>query len=196
VQDQIVAGGHWLAFVDESESNRQADPDTYLLAAALVHSEDYDTVSEQMRALRLPHQKKLHWSDDRNRHEYITSTIAELDVLHVVVVRDSTPDETVNRRRKKCLERLLYELDDRGVIHVSCEARQKKQNEQDVKIMTHMRTTKQIRGAMKIDHPAGPTEPALWLADAVVGAVSMARYETPKYQEMLAGVLEVITIKP
>jgi hypothetical protein len=36
VQDQIVAGGHWLAFVDESESNRQADRDTYLLAAALV----------------------------------------------------------------------------------------------------------------------------------------------------------------
>jgi hypothetical protein len=196
VQHRIIGDGRWLAFVDESESNRRADPDAYLLAAALVHSTDYEPIAEQMRTLRLPHQKKLHWTDDRNRHEHITKVIAELDVLHVVVVRDGSPGEPSDRRRKKCLERLLYELDNRGVAHVSCEARQRKQNEEDRKIMAYMRVTKQIRGAMKMDHPPGPEEPALWLADAVVGAVAMARYETSKYQQMLAGVLEVITIKP
>ncbi|MBO0883372.1 MAG: hypothetical protein J2P17_24160 [Mycobacterium sp.] len=188
--------GRWSAFVDESESNQRADPDVYLLGAALVPKHSYEVARAAMESLRLPGQRKLHWhTEDAPRRRLIAATIAELDVLHMVVVRDCQKDERPERRRRKCMERLLHEVDIRGVDLVHCESREPKQNGQDRELLQRMRSRKMIGPTLRMAHPPGPKEPALWLADAVVGAVVAARLGVPEYQGMLEGALDLIIIE-
>src|SRR2546421_11148006 len=78
----------WSAFMDESESDRKADPGTYILAAALIEPDALDEVRGQIRTLLIPHQRKLHWRDESaRRRAAIAETIADLDSLHLVVAR-------------------------------------------------------------------------------------------------------------
>ncbi|MFI2220324.1 hypothetical protein ACH47B_26895 [Rhodococcus sp. NPDC019627] len=67
------------AWGDESGSQPDRDPNTYLLAAALCDEEDVPTVRKAMEALRLGHETKVHWhgsSSDR-RHELVAA-VSEL----------------------------------------------------------------------------------------------------------------------
>jgi len=85
-----------------------------------------------MDALRIKRQHKLHWHmEPARRRRLIAQTVAELDALHLVVVRSCLPGENSERRRRKCLERLLYELDQHAVTCVCAEAREAKQNARD-----------------------------------------------------------------
>jgi hypothetical protein len=167
-------------------------PDVYLL----VPADRYEPVGEAMRALNPARGRKLHWHNNEERHQEITEAICRLEILHLVVVRDGTTGEPAKRRRMKCMERLLYELDCRGIEFVYCETRQEKQNQDDRHLLEVMLARQQVRGRMRMDHPKGPTDPALWIADGVVGAVALARTADPRYQAMLADVLEVIHVGP
>jgi hypothetical protein len=55
------------AWVDESGSDHEKDPGTYVLAAAIGRRTCEDDVREQMARLRLPGQVKLHWRDETER---------------------------------------------------------------------------------------------------------------------------------
>ncbi|GAA4634526.1 hypothetical protein GCM10023196_076350 [Actinoallomurus vinaceus] len=69
-----------------------------------------------MLGLRLPGEHKVHWYHATSkRRRLLVDVVASLSVLHVVVVRRGMPGEPSERRRRKCLEVLLFELVSAGV---------------------------------------------------------------------------------
>lgn len=185
----------WRAYVDESESNRQLDPDTYILAAALVHDAQADRLRERLTALRPRGQSKLHWHAESPRSRAtIAKTIADLAAMHLVVIRACGAGEPVERRRRKCLERLAYELGTRSVRHITVEAREPKQDARELQHFNDLRSAHRIDTEMRLYHAAGPVEPLLWLADAVAGAVTAARTGEPGYLDTLAHIVDLVTL--
>lgn len=192
-QKQWKVAEVWRAYVDESESDRRLDPDTYILAAALVQEDHHDEIRDDLRRRLRPGQRKLHWHDESDQsRKAITEAVAALPALHVIVVRDSRPGESPERRRRKCFERLAYELHQRGVRLITAEARERKQNAREVRYFNTLRAGKVIDRSMRLWHITGPAEPLLWIPDAVAGAVTAARTGTPLYLQMLDDVVDLV----
>jgi hypothetical protein len=116
------------AWVDESGSDRAQDPGTYILAAVVLETILEDDVRKTMRSMRLPGQEKLHWRDeDARRRRKIATTVATVPAHNFVVVR-STPlvlPHDPERARRKCFERLIWELAQMGVDEAVFESRGK-----------------------------------------------------------------------
>lgn len=187
----------WLAYVDESESYRHLDPDTYLLAAAVLTEGVCESTRQVLRRLLLRGQRKLHWHDESpTRRRRIINALAELDVLNVVVVRAGVAGERSERRRRQCLERLLHELAASGVEQVHLEARQERQNQRDRALLDTLRSRQVVPGHVRVEHCPGPSEPLLWLPDAVCGAVTADRCAEPRYLKSLQQQIEVHHIGP
>ncbi|HEX5494706.1 MAG TPA: DUF3800 domain-containing protein [Mycobacteriales bacterium] len=185
----------WRAYVDESESNQRVDPHTYLLAAALVHDEHAADVRAEVRGLLRPGQRKLHWRDESTESRArIIKTIAALPALHVVVVRTGRDGEPIERRRRKCFERLAYELAARDIDHIAAEARQSKNNLREMDHVKRLRAVGAVRAGMRLSHVPGPNEPLLWIADVVAGAMTAARTGTPDHLGQLAGLVDVVLL--
>lgn len=186
----------WRAYIDESESDRRSDPNTYILATALVHDDHQDEVRADFRRLLRSGQRKLHWhAESGNSREAIIKTITVAPVLHVVVVREGRTDEPVERRRRKCLERLAYELHGREIQHLTVEARETKQNARELRHFSTLRASKTIGASMRLSHVPGPSEPLLWIPDAVAGAVAAHRTGTPRYLELLHDVIDFVRLE-
>jgi hypothetical protein len=97
-----------------------------------------------MEGLRIRGQRKLHWNaEDPKRRTVIAGTVARLPAMHLVVVRTDAA-ATVERRRRKCLEILLPELERAKVDRVYLEAREKKQNQRDVQLLAALRAQQVI----------------------------------------------------
>ncbi|MCA1672422.1 MAG: hypothetical protein LC799_09535 [Actinobacteria bacterium] len=143
-----LAAMSWSAYVDESQPDSRADPGAYLLAAAMLPTEQLQTARAAVRALLLRGQRKLHWRDENEQ------------------------------RRRLCLRRLLCELDDAGVAQVHLEAREARQNGRDLQLLGVLRSQQAIGPTIRMYHPAGPTEPLLWVPDLVVGAARQGRGPT------------------
>jgi len=110
--------------VDRGLRDHQRDPDVYMLAAAVCGHSALTPAREAITALRLKGQVKLHWHDESDkRRQLITETIAGLRLDHLVVVRDGQPGEKPERRRRHCLERMLWELDQLEVGIATFESR-------------------------------------------------------------------------
>lgn len=186
----------WCAYVDESEPNSARDPYTYLLAAALIDDEDADGVRHVMLKLRPAGHQKLHWHKESHRSRMeIVGAVARLSALHlVVVVRYGQAGETSERRRRKCLARLAYELDGRGIERIIAEGRERKANDREVVYFDQLRSTHVISAGTRLDHLDGPGEPLLWVPDIVAGAVATARTGEPRYLELLAGLVDLVVI--
>lgn len=184
-----------LAFMDESESDRKTDPDTYLLAVALVQPKTLESVRATMLSLRAPGRRKLHWhGESPQRRTFVIERIAALDAEHLIVVRDGRPGEASERRRRKCLARVAWELNLRGVTRLVAESREAKQNERDNKAIAYLRSNGTIGSALRLFHEPGPCEPLLWAADSVAGAYVAARTGTPGYFDTVRHAVEVIRI--
>jgi len=160
------------AFLDESQPNRALDPHTYVLAATVCDAAAIVTSREAIAALKLRGQLKLHWHDESaKRRMEITECIAGMSLRHFAVVRDGRPGETSERRRRHCLERMLYELDGFEIATVCFESRGPKDDRRDRDMLDALRARKVISPDLRIDHIPGPREELLWVADAICGAV-------------------------
>jgi hypothetical protein len=185
-----------LAFMDESESDRRADPGTYILAAALIEPDALEKTQTQIRTLLVPGQRKLHWRDESARRRLaIAETIAMLDSVHLVVARTGgSPRETSERRRRKCLERMVCELDQRGVDHIVAESRESTQNMNDMTVFNALRSSRTVSARLRLVHQPGPVEPALWIADAIAGAVVAARTGDGRYLDTVKHLVDVVKL--
>lgn len=184
----------WYAYVDESEPDPRADLGAYLLAAAVVPSEQVQPMRAAVSSLLLRGQHKLRWrNENAQRRKLLTAAVAELDALYVVVVRVGQGASS-ERRRRLCLRRLLWELDDAGVVQINVEAREAKQNQRDRHLLDALRAERVLSATIKMDHPAGPREPLLWVPDLVAGAVGAARRGEPAYRDQLASLLTVVEV--
>lgn len=115
---------HSTAWVDESASNQFRDPGAYLLAAALDTCGADLAARERMRHLQLKGQLKVHWrKESHSRRTSIVAGVAETGLALLVVVREGNSSENPERQRRKCLERLIFELDARSIDEIVLESR-------------------------------------------------------------------------
>lgn len=183
-----VLGGEVVAWVDESGSNAVKDPGTYILSAVVCFVEDVEACRSQIRGLLLRGQKKVHWVDESaKRRRGIIAEVATLPVEHLIVVR-SRPEGAVHpeRRRKKCLERLLIELQQLNVHDVVFESRSPAQDRRDREMLDYLRTMHAV-SAIRMHHRTGPSEPMLWVPDVCCGAVVEHRCGNSEYFAEIAG---------
>lgn len=178
------------AWGDESGSQPDRDPNTYLLAAALCEDDDVPTVRKAMESLRLGHEKKVHWhgsSSDR-RHALVTA-VSELPLAGLVVIHTEV-GASDRRHRRKCLEYLLPNLAEMPCSHITLESRSHL-DASDLDILQKFRSQQVITSSLRVNHAIGRAEPALWVADIVCGAVVQSRVGNPEYLEMLAGAIDL-----
>lgn len=124
------------AWVDESGSDHARDPGTYILAAAVVSTIEEDAVRTVMSSLRMS-QRKVHWRDEgTRRRQAIIEAIANTCIEHIVVVRQRIPAERrTERARRKCLERLITELEARGIHELVLESRGPSDDQRDIDML-------------------------------------------------------------
>lgn len=183
------------AWVDESGSDHIHDPGTYVLAAAIGRQDSEPTIRDQISRLRLPGQVKLHWRDEgEKRRNAIMRAVAACELEHVVVVRAGAVDNRPERRRRKCLERLLFELELKAVSDIVFESRGPADDRRDIQMLNALRGQRVVSTATRITHVVGRHEPLLWIPDAVCGAVTSTRAGVHDHQQVLASQLTLIEI--
>jgi hypothetical protein len=184
------------AWVEESGSHHERDPHTYILAAALCVTNEADDVRERLRGLRQPGQRKLHWRDeDGRRRQHITASISQLSPLeHVVVVRSTEGLDRLERRRRKAMEVLLFQLTSLDVEHVTVESRGRADDRRDRRLLESMRRRRHLLGPIRMDHTPGPADPMLWVPDAVCGAVTEMRCGDDSYFRQMKSRVEIIDV--
>lgn len=189
VVPQASESGHSWAFVDESYSHDSSDrAGFYLLGAAIIAQGDLEVHRQRMTELKPAGSAKLHWHDEGFRRRlHISRAIAKLSALHIVVIRSSPAGERTERQRRKCLQRLLFELVDLGVSRVVLESRGPADDKRDRNLVGAMRAQHQMRAMMRIEHLAGPRDPLLWIPDAVCGAVHAAKLGDTACLQILNG---------
>ncbi len=178
------------AWGDESGSQPDRDPHTYLVAAALVEDADVPMVRKSMDALRLDSEKKVHWYGSSNeRRQLLVESVSSLPVANVVVVH-SEENANDRRHRRKCLEYLLPQLAEMPCSHITFESRgQLDHSDQD--ILDKFRARKVVGPGLRINHSIGRTEPVLWVADIVCGAVVQYRVGNSSYLAHLGGLVDI-----
>lgn len=173
------------AFVDESSAVRSDTRQEYLVGAALIPVEACDEVREHLRALALPGQIKLHWTDEsEQRRRTIVSRIAELTPMTVVVTHLSERVKKNERCRRKCLEALYHDMVDMEVFDLLLEDRTPSQNNRDRQHIVALQGQGLDR-RIRIAHQRGGDEPLLWIADVLLGAINSAELGWPAHLEAL-----------
>jgi hypothetical protein len=161
------------AFVDESF--RLGGEGLYLLAAVTVPEAGRDAARAAMQDLLLPRQKRIHWRDERaDRRRRLVEQVTALGSVHLVVVVRGVSPHAQERARRRCLARLLWELDRRSVREVTFEARQPRLNASDLVVVRGLRLAGQVSSQLRLAFERPSVEPLLWVADVVAGAASAA----------------------
>ena len=69
----------------------------------------------------------------------ITHAVAGYDLEHLVVVRAGAANDRPERRRRKCLERLLHELETKAVDDIVLESRGPADDRRDIEMLNALR---------------------------------------------------------
>lgn len=180
---------------DESGSFALKDPHAYILSAVLIRDADCADACHALRAVRIGRESKLHWRDDGDdRHAKVLTVVRSLPITAVVVVRTGTEDERAERRRRKCLERLMLETDSRGCHQLTLESRGPADDKRDRDLLDALRQSRTAPRRFKLDHSPGVKDPMLWAADAVCGAVAASRVGEPRWLAMLEPLVRMVAI--
>ncbi len=167
-------GGHtgWWAFVDETIWAPPTGNGCYVLAASIVAQAELEPARGMLLSLLLSRQRRLHWRDESvPRKRKIAATVTDADARHLVVVGQPMEQAKQERARRKCLEHLLYLLDDTGVGQVVLEARTARLDARDLALIEALRGSRAIPGSMRVGLQRAATEPLLWLPDVIAGCV-------------------------
>ncbi|WP_278234627.1 hypothetical protein [Isoptericola sp. AK164] len=186
-----------VAWADETQSRRDRDPGVYILAAPIIQASRVEDAREAMQALQQPREKKIHWREDSDkRHDQVIDTIRSVDIVEtvVVVMTGFTVDQRETRRRRKVLERFLYQIAQRGCSQLTFESRGSVEDARDFAVVDALRAGQVIPAQLRVDHVPGPADPALWIADAVCGAITEARCGRPRWLEQIQDVTTVETV--
>ncbi|MFT4187270.1 MAG: hypothetical protein QM621_01655 [Aeromicrobium sp.] len=165
------------AWVDESmhDFSPSLGAGFYVLAATVVAREHHGLVRERMLGLVKGRASRLHWRDESSsRRAVIAETIAGLPVEHVVAIGSPLNLHRQERARRLCLEWALSHLDGQGVAEVFVETRQEQLDRRDIKLLDAARSKRWVSSALRMDFLSPQSEPLLWAADAVAGAVGAA----------------------
>ncbi|MFS0731186.1 hypothetical protein ABC270_14075 [Curtobacterium sp. 1P10AnD] len=163
------------AYCDESEPGGGLDHSTYILAAVVVDDSERDSLRRTVERLRPARMRKLHWYEAIEVQRHTWRGLLRLAVATIIVRYDGAPARA-ERRRRRCLERLVFELESRAVRHVTIESRGPALDRADRRVLDAFRTQGAGRSIVW-DHARGDAEPLLALADIACGARGTLRDE-------------------
>nr|WP_148286156.1 hypothetical protein [Curtobacterium sp. B8] len=112
--------------------------------------------------------KKLHWYEAIEAQRYTWRGLLGLAVAIIIVRYEGSPARA-GRRRRRCLERLVYELESRAVRHLTLESRGPALDRADRRALDAFRT-QGVGRSVVWEHARGDSEPLLALADIACGA--------------------------
>jgi hypothetical protein len=167
------------AYIDESV--RVVTPGLYVLAAVTVPPRRADGIVELLRASLPPGQRRSHWRDDSGaRRRTLVAQFAELELNATIVVARPMTSARQERARRLCLRRLLWELEQQGVLEALLESRGE-QDQADRRVIAGCQRSGQLSGRWTYAF-GSKSEPLLWLPDTVAGAASLAlAQDQPEY---------------
>lgn len=181
----VVPPDSYRAFIDESSAVRSAVRQEYLVGAALIPVEECDEVREHLRALALPGQVKLHWTDESEaRRRMIVERISQLAPITVVVTHVSERLRKNERCRRKCLEVLYHDMAEMQVFDLLLERRSDSQDKRDREHIVALQGQGLDR-RVRIAHRRGGDEPLLWIPDILLGAINAAELGQPSHLRAL-----------
>ncbi|MGW5142681.1 hypothetical protein ACWEPH_26790 [Nocardia beijingensis] len=181
------------AWGDESGSQPDRDPGTYIFAAALIEKDDVEAIRKTMRGLLLPSETKVHWhGSSPERRQELVGVVAELPVCSIIVVRHD-PGANDRRHRRKCLEYLFPQLAHMSCRNVTLESRGG-MDRSDLDILQKFRARRVIDATMRIEHQRGRAEPVLAVPDIVCGAIVQHRVGNSAYLNALGGLIDLQVI--
>ena len=183
------------AWIDESVHTQGPSPGFYLLAAAIEDSSAAEPTRGLLRRLTTSPTGRLHWNSETSAtRQLVTRTIGTLDVNHLVVVTEAE-NRRQERARRKCLQRLLFELDQRDVTRAWIESRQAAQDRRDQEMVEAMRGTGALHNTLRAHFAKPLDDPMLWIPDAVAGMTLAAlRDHNHTWLDHLTGSYELITL--
>jgi hypothetical protein len=168
----------WGAYVDESMRQRPNAEGVYVIAAAVLQTDEADDTRDAL--VKLGHGKRpFHWRlSEPADQDRAVELVAALGTMQVVVVATKLDNKRQERGRRYCLERLLWELDQLGVERVWLDARSPHLNRRDLALVDALRSRGVLRSGLRIDFcqffNGINGEILLWIPDIVAGAVSAA----------------------
>jgi hypothetical protein len=172
-------------YVDESMCFN-VEESAYVFGAAILDDEHVNDVREKVKELKVSG-LRFHWRREAaTSQDAAVATLIGLPAIHLVVVGTPLDLRRQERGRRKCLERLLYELAHVGVSQVWLESRNKLLDERDIKIVDVMRVRGGLGSQIRVSHGKPLGEPLLWLGDLIAGAYAA---QDPRHREMLADAL-------
>jgi hypothetical protein len=177
------------AYVDESVRVRAG---LYVLAAVIVADAQTDRHREALCALLQRGQRRLHWRDESSkRRVLLVAAVRQLPHTGTVMIAAGVTPRRQERARRKCIERLLAELADRGVASVVFERRHEELDARDRAMVAALRRQQSVPAWLRTSWVPATEEPLLWLPDIVAGAVSLAATGDGTYWNELAPTFRV-----
>lgn len=173
------------AYVDES---LRLSAHLYLMAAVFVDGDRAESHRAVLRGLLRRRQRRLHWRDeDDRRRAALIAAVAELRPRGIVVIGAGMDPRHQERARRKCMERLLWNLDERGVADAVFEQRNSDMDRRDREMVATLRGRWVIRTRLRVSWENPVVEPLLWLPDLIAGAVSMAEAGNERHWKEVGG---------
>lgn len=144
-----------------------ANPPVYLLAATIISPEER---IEPLLMVKPKYASKLHWRDmTYHLQAKSLSALSRIEHATTIVVGAPLPKKKQERGRRKCLERLLPELESSGVKFFVLESRGNQKDRKDIELLLSMRR-KGLINNIEISHERAENEPKLWIPDQILGA--------------------------
>jgi hypothetical protein len=174
------------AYVDESM--REGPDGLYVIAAVTI----IDDVARARAAAEKapPAGQRFHWKNERDPSRMaMLDVLLELDCgLHSYEAQPC-PVSKQERARAKCLEALLWDLQQLGVRQLVIESRGAAADRKDRSTILRAIKAGKADPDLVYEHRK-PFDAALWLPDAVAGAAATALTGQTKYRDRLGSALE------
>ena len=183
------------AFIDESM--RADGKGVVVLAAVCVDAGAAGDARGAMQELLLGRQARIHFHDEGHvRRMAIVETVAGLHLPAIVAAAVSPAEpRAFERARRKCIERLAYEVPQRGVTALLLESRQENLNKSDRTLLAAYHRSGLLAKSVMYGFRRPKDEPVLWVADAVAGAVSSALANVDeRYYAVIESQVDVIHV--
>jgi hypothetical protein len=125
------------AYVDES---LRLSARLYLMAAVFVDGNRAESHRAVLRGLLRRRQRRLHWRDeDDQRRAALIAAVAGLRPRGIVVVGEGMDPRHQERARRKCMERLLWHLNECGIAEAVFERRTRDLDNRDRHMVAMLR---------------------------------------------------------
>jgi len=163
--------GERVAYADESVRSRDR---LYVVAAALVASNDCDEVLDALRQVPPGRSRRFHWRLEREESRMrMLATVRVLRLSTFAACYCADRPRWSQRGRVQALKGLLWRLRDEGVARLVIETRGEHGDAEDRRVIYHAQRSGHANPNLTYCFDA-PVNPFLWVPDAIAGAVASA----------------------